>query len=328
MKEKEMSAELRLLRRQNDGRYLKLTFAMPAHEGSVRCIDVASSSSPVVAPSAATAAAAPGDVDVVVGPGAILSGGYDESMNVYDLKGMSQVGELRTPSDLGAPLCCSFAPPSNRVRGGTGGVGGGGATHAVVGTASGKVVIYRRKDWSVQHVLSGHDAGGAGCIAVHPTGRMALSGGRSDGRLILWDLVKGRLAYVHRIPPPPPKRVGGGGTGGGNRRRDAINHVVWSDDGSRYAYCHGSRIVARDATTGEDLLDVDMSPCPRVNQVAFVGGPEGMFLAAACDDGGLPVLEVGRLPDGDDDDDEGEGGSRQRNRGRTTTGARGGRSWP
>ena len=109
----------------------------------------------------------------------------------------------------------------------------------------------------------------------------------------------------------------------GGGRRDAINHVVWSDDGSRYAYCHGSRIVARDATTGEDLLDVDMSPCPRVNQVAFVGGPEGMFLAAACDDGGLPVLEVGHLPDGggddeddDDDDEEGGGGKKASKKGK------------
>jgi len=118
---------------------------------------------------------------------------------------------------------------------------------------------------------------------------MALSGGR-DGKIILWDLMKGRLAFVHKLP----KR------GGKGRTKDAVNHVVWSDDGSRYAYCHGTKITARDVGSGEDLLDVDMMS--RVNQVAFIGGPEGMFVAAACDDGGLPVLEVGQLEESDEAD--------------------------
>jgi hypothetical protein len=51
-------------------------------------------------------------------------------------------------------------------------------------------------------------------------------------------------------------------------------------------------------------LDVDMPG--RVNQLAFIGGREGMFVAAACDDGGLPVLEVGHGLGGNDDDDDGE----------------------
>ena len=72
-------------------------------------------------------------------------------------------------------------------------------THALVGTTSGKIVLYKKRDWSVQHVLSGHNGEGAGCIAVHPTGRMALSVGR-DGKINLWDLVKGRLEYVHKLP--------------------------------------------------------------------------------------------------------------------------------
>ncbi|KAL3821894.1 hypothetical protein ACHAXA_008428 [Cyclostephanos tholiformis] len=298
----EIGIESRLLRNKNDGKYLKMTFATAAHEGSVRCIDVASATPPSSSSSSSTD---------VIGPGMLLSGGYDESINVYDLSKRAQSGELRTPNDLGSPSCCAFAPPSNRrvvvddVDGGGGGddaqVGGSTntTTHAIVGTSTGKVIIYKRGDWSVQHVSSGHDSHGVNCVAVHPTGRMALTGGTGDGRLILWDLVKGRLAYVHRIKPTRRRGVN-------TKRIESINHIVWSGDGTRYAYCHGSKIVARDATTGEDLLDVDMSPnCTKVNMVAFVGGDEGMFLAAACDDGGLPVLEVGRLFD-DDDDDKGE----------------------
>ncbi|EJK53354.1 hypothetical protein THAOC_27229 [Thalassiosira oceanica] len=118
---------------------------------------------------------------------------------------------------------------------------------------------------------------------------MALSGGRRDGKIVLWDLTKGRLAFAHRLP-----KTGRGGT------RDAVGHIVWSGDGSRYAYCHGTKVTARDVSTGEDLLDVDLPG--RVNQLAFVGGPEGMFVACACDDGGLPVLEVGQLEETEDAD--------------------------
>ena len=47
---------------------------------------------------------------------------------------------------------------------------------------------------------------------------MALSGGR-DGKIILWDLMRGRQAFVYRIPSP---RKG---------MKPTINHIVWSEDG-------------------------------------------------------------------------------------------------
>lgn len=326
-KVKEESIEVRLLRKMNDGKYLKLLFAMSAHEGSVRCIDIATTAS--VTPSFSSKAGVFSDSSSFsLRPGTLLSGGYDESINVYNILKKNQIGELRTPPDLGSPTCCSFAPPSNNndmFEHGDGEDGVGGAnqtsTHAVVGTTSGKLIIYKRRDWSVQHILSGHggsvtntntttssttsaaSGGGVSCLAVHPTGRMALSGGRSDGKIILWDLVKGRLAYVHKIPASTSRN---GSNGSGRRAVESINHIVWSTNGSRYAYCYGSHITARDATSGETLLDVNMYPCPRVNQLTFVGGKEGLFVAAACDDGSLPVLEVGHLildDDNDDDDD-------------------------
>ncbi|KAL3787361.1 hypothetical protein HJC23_004386 [Cyclotella cryptica] len=288
----EHDIDLKLLRR-NDGRHLKLSFAMAAHEGSVRCLDVASAAA---APSGAANGADKAakkrprndnehDAEQTTStphhePGALLSGGFDETINVFNLQKHAQAGELKTPNDLGSPLCCSFAPPSTSASAGP-------PTHALVGLTSGKIVLYKKRDWSVQHVLSGHDEGGVQCLAVHPTGRMALSGGR-DGKIVLWDLMKGRLAFVYKIPSLGKKI----------KRKEAVNHIVWSGDGNRYAFCYGTKITARDVASGDDLLDVDMPS--RVNQLAFIGGMEGMFLAAACDDGGLPVLEVGQLEeDGD-----------------------------
>ena len=116
---------------------------------------------------------------------------------------------------------------------------------------------------------------------------MALSGGRSDGKIILWDLMRGRLAFVHKLPPAPGSR---------GKRKATLTDLAWSADGQRYAFAtDGGKITARDVNTGEDLLDV-MLPS-RANQIAFIGGPEGLFLAAACDDGSLPVLAVGSLSD-------------------------------
>lgn len=284
--------ELQLLRRKGcDGKYLKLIFAMAAHEGSVRCLDIAGGAAP-----------APAEPF----PRTLLSGGYDETINVYNLYKRSQEGELKTPNDLGSPLCCSFAPPSSSFSN-SNSDSYTISTHAMVGTTSGKIILYKNnKDWSIEHVLSGHHPTEVSCLAVHPTGKMALSGGRSDGKLILWDLMKGRLAYVHKIVLPSSSK----------RRKEntTINHIIWSGDGMRYAYCYGTKITVKDATSGEDLLDVDMPG--KVNQLAFIGGQEGMFVAAACDDGGLPVLEVGHVVgEGDDNDEDGsdaEAGSNTR----------------
>ena len=290
--------------------YLKMSFAMAVHEGSVRCLSISSApASSAPKPSQKNskeneaekkkrkknkkkrkkhqegngdnsdsddeAASTPSQI-----PGTLLSGGYDESIHIFNLIRHVQSGELRSAADLGTPTCSSFAPPPASPS---------PATHALVGMSSGKIVLYKKRDWSVQHVLSGHDGehGGVNCLAVHPTGKMALSGGRSDGKIILWDLMRGRLAFVHKLPPAPGSR---------GKRKATLTDLAWSADGQRYAFAtDGGKITARDVNTGEDLLDV-MLPS-RANQIAFIGGPEGLFLAAACDDGSLPVLAVGSLSD-------------------------------
>jgi len=236
---------------KNKQKKLSLSFATAVHEGSVRSLCMG------------------GGVNETE-PGPLLSCGYDESLKTHDWhKRMTSSGEIRTPSDFGTPLCSAFAPPTCR------------STHCIIGFSNGKVCIYKKRDWSVQHVLAGHE-GGVGALAVHPTGKMALSGGVTDGKLKLWDLTKGRLAFVNKTDPVS--------TRGGKAKYDPINSLVWSKDGDFYAVTHGVHITVRQVATGRALLDVDMPS--RVNQVAFMEGPEGLFVAAACNDGSLPVLAV------------------------------------
>lgn len=137
------------------GHSLELTFATPIHQGSIRSLSLAAPSSPDK-------------------PGTILSCGYDEELKTHDWsKKLHSSGQVRTPADFGTPTCSAFAPPTTAP-----------STHCLLGFSGGKIVVYKKRDWSIQHVLEGHN-GGVASVAVHPTGRLALSGGKSDGKLKL-----------------------------------------------------------------------------------------------------------------------------------------------
>lgn len=238
---------------KSEKKTLKLTFATGVHEGSIRSLAMA------------------GGIREDE-PGVLLSCGYDETLKTHDWhKRRTSAGEIRTPADFGTPSCSAFAPPMSN------------STHCIVGFSNeGKICIYKKRDWSVQHVLAGHE-GGVGALAVHPSGKMALSGGICDGKLKLWDLTKGRLAFVNKIDPA----IASGGHGA---KYDSIDCLTWSKNGEFYAMSHGSHITVREVASGKTLLDVNLPS--RVNQVTLMEGPEGLFVAAACNDGSLPVLAV------------------------------------
>lgn len=271
---------------------LEISFATPVHGGSVRSLCLAAAANSQTTKSSATKTM----------PGSLLSTGYDEMLKTHDFhRRLTSSGEVRTPTDMGTPVCASFAPPQqtfNYMYQPT--EASPSSTHCLVGFSSGKLVIYKKRDWSVQHVLAGH-AGGVASLAVHPTGKIALTGGDSDGKLKLWDLTKGRLSFVTKIAPSSQL---------GRTRATSMDPVVctvWSTDGTMYAYCHGNHITVRDVATGTDWCDVELPS--RVNQVALMQGPEGIFVAAACNDGSLPVLAV-KTGDDDNANDKEEGVAR------------------
>ena len=182
---------------------LKMSFALAgAHEGSVRSLEMNCGQNE---------------------PGQLISAGYDEVIKVLDLNKHVERGEARTPPELKTPMCMALAPPS-------------GATHALVGLSSGTLVLYDIKTWNVVHVLGGHTSpnkAGVSCVAVHPSGKLALSGGRADGTIRVWDLMRGRLAHVHTVT-----------------KGRSIDHLIWSKDGSRFAFCHKTHLTVRDVATG------------------------------------------------------------------------------
>jgi len=264
--------------------FLKMSFAMSVHDGSVRCLSVASnnntnsdnthSKKKKKKPNASVEE----EEEEEDMPGLLFTGGYDDSLAIFNLKKYQQAGELKSPADLGSPTCSAFAPPQN-------------PSYVLMGTTCGKIVLYKKRDWSVQHILSGH-GGGVNCIAVHPSGKMALSGGTKDGKLMLWDLMRGRLAFVHKSSPT----LNSTSSGSGSSSKSTVSDIIWSQDGNRYAFCtNDGKITARDVNTGDDLLEIALPKRSRANQIAFIGGDEGLFLAAACDDGSLPVFMVGCL---------------------------------
>mmetsp|Transcript_628 Transcript_628/g.742 ORF Transcript_628/g.742 Transcript_628/m.742 type:complete len:556 (+) Transcript_628:156-1823(+) len=264
---------------------LHMSFAMSAHDGSVRSLCIAGTT-PAPSKQSKKSPAQPG----LAQPGILVSAGFDETIRVLDLKRHREAGETKTPQDLGTPTTTAFCPP------GQGTIASPILpTHLLVGLSSGKLALYKRSDWSVAHVLSGHTGGAVSCCAVHPSGKMALSGGR-DGTLRLWDLMRGRLAFVHRLSNKKEGEVvekdKDKEEGSKKTLPVTVAQVVWSGDGSRFAFCHGMKVTARDALTGEDLVDIVLPA--RTNDITFIGGPTGPYLACACDDGSLPVLGVGK----------------------------------
>lgn len=305
----------------NDNNQLQLLFASPIHTGSVRSLAVTTvpklssknhhnnnnRTNTHNSKTNETTTTTTTNNNLIV-----ISTGYDEMIKVHDYyHSMINCGLIRIPPSMiyGTPTCSSFIPP-NIHDDHTSNTTNTTATHCIIGfdgivstsnslssssskqqqhyNTGGQLVIYKKRDYSIQHIMSGHD-GGIMSLCVHPTGSMVLSSGKVDGKIKLWDLVRGRLAYSTQIIKHHTT-VTTNNSSNKNKYYPSIHCIVWSHCGNYYGYCYLSHITVKHVTSGMDVLDVELT-C-QVNQICFIHGIEGTFIAAACNDGSLPVLAI------------------------------------
>jgi protein MAK11 len=150
------------------------------------------------------------------------------------------------------------------------------SSHLLSASADGTLCIWRTHDWLCLHVLGGHkDAVTA--LAIHPSGRMALSGSK-DRTFRLWNLVEGRCAYITK--PTFPKSA-------------VIERLEWSPSGSFYAMIAAGTLQIFDATqAGKPTPISSHVQSKRINAGKFISDDE--FVIGGDD----MVLQVVSVPTG------------------------------
>jgi len=102
----------------------------------------------------------------------LATGSSDEIVKVWDLRRKKEIGGLMHHE--GSITDLQF--PSR--------------SHLLSASEDGSLCLFRARDWSVLRSLKGHK-GRVNSVAVHPSGKVALSVG-SDKTLRMWDLMRGK----------------------------------------------------------------------------------------------------------------------------------------
>jgi protein MAK11 len=173
----------------------------------------------------------------------MISGGTSETMRIFNVRTKVEVGVLMEHTK--AITALEFHRSS----------------HLLSGSEDNNICIWRTSDWTCIHILGGHK-GPVNSIAIHPSGKLALSTSR-DRTLRMWNLVKGRCAYIKKLP-------------------QEASQVVWSSDGMKYALACGRAVSVYEATTNE--VTTTLHHKARVNAVVFL--PGGLNGAGAIATGG------------------------------------------
>ncbi|XP_078037224.1 p21-activated protein kinase-interacting protein 1-like [Augochlora pura] len=143
----------------------------------------------------------------------LASGGADDSVCLYDMNQRIECGKLLHHNDT--VNCVTFTPE---------------ASHMFTCSNDGSIAAIRCGNWQIEkHWKAPHKGLAVNAIAVHPTGKIALSAG-ADGILRTWNLVKGRQAYATNLTP--------------RMKLDARNVTVlkWSPNGEKYLLAVNQRI--------------------------------------------------------------------------------------
>lgn len=110
----------------------------------------------------------------------LVTAGFDEKLNIFDLQKMQQVGVL--PKLEGSITALTFWKTS----------------HLFMGTTRGILSCHTfSKHWDCILNKQAHK-GTILCISIHPSGRLALTVG-TDGRLKMWNLMNGECAFSTKM---------------------------------------------------------------------------------------------------------------------------------
>nr|XP_034184392.1 p21-activated protein kinase-interacting protein 1-like [Osmia lignaria] len=143
----------------------------------------------------------------------LASGGADDSIYLYDMRYRIESGRLMHHNDT--VNCIAFTPE---------------ASHLFTCSNDGTIAAIRCGNWQMEkHWQKAHKGLGVNTLAIHPTGKIALSTG-ADGILRTWNLVKGRQAYATNLVP--------------RLKLDAknVNILKWSPNGEKYLLAVNQRI--------------------------------------------------------------------------------------
>ncbi|KAK3924056.1 p21-activated protein kinase-interacting protein 1-like [Frankliniella fusca] len=142
---------------------------------------------------------------LAVGGTHLASGSTDETVRLYDIVNQVESG-LLTHHD-GTVNALAFTE---------------NGSHLITAGEDGTIAVIRTGSWFTEKKWVGTHSGSAVTgISVHPSGKLALSIG-ADNRIVTWNLVKGRKAYVTNVSSRC--RHGWG-----------VGDVQWSPSGSYYA---------------------------------------------------------------------------------------------
>ncbi|KAF8159382.1 WD40-repeat-containing domain protein [Crassisporium funariophilum] len=187
----------------------------------------------------------------------LATGSADEIVKVWDLRRRKEIGGLMHHE--GSITHLTF--PSR--------------SHLLSASEDGTLCLFRARDWAVLRVLKGHK-GRVNSVAVHPSGKVALSVGK-DRALRMWDLMRGKGCASTKL-----------GKEG--------ELVRWSIDGAKFVVQSGSTLDIYSTTM--DLLYTIKHPA-RLHDVNFckrIDGTGELLLAGGEDH----KLSVYSLPPKDD----------------------------
>lgn len=151
----------------------------------------------------------------------LASGGADDSVYLYDMRYRVESGRLMHHNDTVNSI--EFTPEGS---------------HIFTCSNDGSIAAIRCGNWQIEkHWQKAHKGSAVNALAIHPTGKLALSTG-ADGILRTWNLIKGRQVYATNLVP--------------RLRLDAksVAVVKWSPSGEKYLLAVNQRI---------DVYSVDMA---------------------------------------------------------------------